>query len=138
MTKKEIQKYFDRRPATDTLFVVGTIVFIDPEDAEAYATHQGLTVETKHRDDPDDADTSTDSVSDTQENSEKPTDTKELEESETDEAEEIELREGDTVEDIKTGDVFELKGGELQKVIEDVEQPKEQAPEETQKPKCKR
>lgn len=62
MTKKEIQKYFDRRPATDTLFVVGTIVFIDQEDAQAYADQIGLIMETKHR---DDTDTSTGSVTDT-------------------------------------------------------------------------
>ena len=53
MNKKEIQKYFDRRPSAQELYVVGNIVFINTDEAQAYADHTGSVVETKRRDDPE-------------------------------------------------------------------------------------
>ena len=59
MNKKDIQKYFDRRPACEELHVVGNIVFTNLGDAKAYSELMGLAFETKRR---DDTDTSTSSV----------------------------------------------------------------------------
>jgi hypothetical protein len=53
MNKKEIQRYFDRRPAAQELYVVNDIPFIDPQDAAIYAGRVGSVVETCRRDVPE-------------------------------------------------------------------------------------
>ncbi len=134
MKKKDIQKYFDRRPGVEELFAVGNIVFIKLDEAQSYADQTGSVVETKRHDDPDDEPettaeetTSVEAVSESESTEETTdeivTDTEELAECEAEEAEEIELQEGDTIEDIETGDVFELKEGELQEVTEQTPAP---------------
>lgn len=51
MNSKDIQRYFEQRPKAEKLYSIGSIVFINPDDASQYANETGSVVETHLRND---------------------------------------------------------------------------------------